>query len=347
MRAEVGRSAGLRGHRTRHAPSASSARRRRPRGVSSAQVSPGQSLDSSRSQRPWRPSPSRRARGPSHAPQAPSPRQSQLHADGRSPHTVAQYTRHLRELGGWAEQRGLHVVRDIEPKDVAEYLGSPVATRRADGRRRDPVTVNSRRTSLRMFFAYLESIDSVERSPARVLRMARTRQPEPRAMPPSDVERLLGVLSDGPGKAAQRDHALVAFILATGARLSSALGLRVEDLELAGGTATLRDVKGGGAHTVFLRSDVVALLCELVGDRENGPVFEARDGGQLSTRQLQRRFEEWLVRAGVSGRYSPHSLRHRFALGLSIWADRRRAGGPGRAWAPGDYEHVGLRQGLG
>ena len=52
-------------------------------------------------------------------------------------------------------------------------------------------------------------------------------------------------------------------------------------------------------------------------DREKAQaLLEARDGGPVSSRHFQRRFEEWLVRAGIRGRYSPHSLRHSFAMGL-------------------------------
>ena len=40
------------------------------------------------------------------------------------------------------------------------------------------------------------------------------------------------------------------------------------------------------------------------------------DGDALTPRQGQRRFEPWLRRAGIRGRYSAHSLRHTFALGL-------------------------------
>ena len=45
-------------------------------------------------------------------------------------------------------------------------------------------------------------------------------------------------------------------------------------------------------------------------------MFAARDGEALTARQAQRRFELWLRGAGIRGRYSPHSLRHTFALGL-------------------------------
>jgi hypothetical protein len=39
--------------------------------------------------------------------------QTQLQADGRSPHTVAQYARHMRRFGAWLEAEGLpdHLVK--------------------------------------------------------------------------------------------------------------------------------------------------------------------------------------------------------------------------------------------
>jgi len=59
---------------------------------------------------------------------------------------------------------------------------------------------------------------------------------------------LTAALAGGTSVAASRDHALVAFLLGTGARLSSALALDVADLDLEGGVATLRELKGGGSR---------------------------------------------------------------------------------------------------
>src|SRR5688572_3590010 len=67
---------------------------------------------------------------------------------------------------------------------------------------------------------------------------------------------------------------------------------------------------------VYLRPELVTLLTAAVGDRRRGPVFAGRDGGHLTPRHVQRRFETWLARAGVRGRYSPHSCRHTFAMQL-------------------------------
>jgi integrase/recombinase XerD len=243
--------------------------------------------------------------------------QTQLQADGRSPHTAAQYARHLRRFASWLSAEQLpDDVTLLAPEHVARFLASAEAQRRPDGRSKRTGSLNALRSSLRGFFAYLEASGIVERSPARVLRMARVGATPPRGMRPEDVTALLAVLAADPAPAARRDRALVSFLFGTGARLGSALALEVGDVDLAAGTATLRELKGGGTMTVYLRPELVSLLTVAVAGRRSGPVFAGRDGGHLTPRHVQRRFEEWLAKAGVRGRYSPHSCRHSFALGL-------------------------------
>jgi integrase/recombinase XerD len=199
---------------------------------------------------------------------------------------------------------------------VARFLAAAEADRRTESRSRRPGSLNALPSSLRGFFGYLEHAGVLKRNPARLLRMARVGGREPRAMPERDVERLVATLRAAGGWQARRDLALFAFLLATGARLGSAMALEVGDLDLGDGTATLREVKGGGEQRVFLRADVVELLSALVGTRRTGAVFLGRNGEPLTPRQAQRRFTGWLELAGIRGHYSPHSLRHTFALGL-------------------------------
>jgi site-specific recombinase XerC len=98
----------------------------------------------------------------------------QLQADGRSPHAVAQYQRHVRKFGAWLEAVGTpHDVAALEPEHVARFLASAEAVRRLDGRTKRTGSLNALRSSLRGFCAFLEASGQVERSPARVLRMAR------------------------------------------------------------------------------------------------------------------------------------------------------------------------------
>ena len=77
----------------------------------------------------------------------------QLQADGRSPHTVAQYARHVRRFASWLEAE--HVPEDVaqlEPDHVAAFLASAEAVRRPDGRSKRVGSLNALRSSLRTTF---------------------------------------------------------------------------------------------------------------------------------------------------------------------------------------------------
>jgi site-specific recombinase XerD len=232
---------------------------------------------------------------------------------------VAQYARHLRRFAFWLDAEHLpDEVSALAPEHVARFLASAEAQRQPDGRSKRTGSLNALRSALRGFFAYLERAGLVERSPARVLRMARVGATPPKGLSTNDVAALLAALAKATTVAGRRDRALFSFLLGTGARLGSALALEVADLDLAAGTATLRELKGGGSMTVYLRAELVALLTAAVGDRRLVPVFAGRDSGHLSPRHVQRRFGDWLAEAGVRGRYSPHSLRHTLAIGLYV-----------------------------
>ena len=150
--------------------------------------------------------------------------QTKLQADGRSPHTVAQYARHVRRFGAWLEaDRVPDKVRLLEPEYVAAFIAAAEAQRRRDGCPRRAGSLNALRSSLRGFFGYLERACIVERSPGRVLRMARGAPAAPRGMRADDVTEPLAVLAVETRFAGRRDHTLVGYLGGTGARLGSAL----------------------------------------------------------------------------------------------------------------------------
>jgi site-specific recombinase XerC len=94
--------------------------------------------------------------------------QTQLQADGRSPHTVGQYRRHVRRFASWLEAERLpDDVAQLEPEHVAAFLASVETVRRPDGRSKRAGSLNALRSSLRGFCEYLERAGIVERSPAR------------------------------------------------------------------------------------------------------------------------------------------------------------------------------------
>ena len=149
----------------------------------------------------------------------------------------------------------------------------------------------------------------------------------PRRLPKSlsidQVEQLLaGVLGDGP--AALRDRALLELLYSTGARISEAAGIDVDDLDPAGRTVLLRG-KGGKHRIVPVgRPALAAVDAYRVRAR---PALAARGrgtpalllnarGARLSRQSAWHALHAAAEVAGVAGSVSPHTLRHCFATHL-------------------------------
>ena len=105
----------------------------------------------------------------------------QLEADGRSIHTRSQYQRHVKLLASWL---GDTDVERVDHETLAVFLATPVARLRPDGKEKKPVAMNTLRTSLRCFFAYLHAAGEIRSNPARLIRRAICGGPPPRSLSP-------------------------------------------------------------------------------------------------------------------------------------------------------------------
>jgi len=156
--------------------------------------------------------------------------------------------------------------------------------------------------------------------------------PRPRSLGRGPVEAILKVIPT----AQRRDRLLFRLIFETGLRISEALGLHVEDVDLAADDEHLNVLgKGGQRRTVLL--DDANLVRQLraylkhTGYR-HGPLFRAEKngrGGPLRYQSVQERWAGYCDRAGVS--CTLHQLRHTHATelvngGVGLATIRKRLG---------------------
>lgn len=244
----------------------------------------------------------------------------QLQADGRSRHTIGQYRRHIRLLARWARDVGGcgDEVERLGHEDVARFLSAPVATGRLLGGQKLATSANCLRSSVKGFFGYLHRAGYIPHDPARMVRRALCAPPPPKALSEEEQRRLLDVLSKATGVEGERDHALFHLMLASGIRLTSALALDREDIDLERGEVQLRTAKGDRRERVFLGEAIKAHLTRYLAARTIGAIFTGRDGERISSRHAQRRFTMWVAKAGIQHRASPHSLRHSFGMRIYL-----------------------------
>ncbi len=240
--------------------------------------------------------------------------QSQLEADGRSEHTRKQYSRHAAALGRWLERTERSTdLAQLDHRALAEFLAAPEARDRPDGKRKKAASANALRTSLRCLFAFLGDSGLLPSNPAKLLRRARCSPPPPRALEIDDEQRIFAAMDADGSAAARRDRTLLTLLIGAGLRISPALGLCIQDLDLDRGVARVARDKNDVSHEVVLAPHVVEALRQHVGDRAEGPVFVGQHGERLGVRSAQRRFGEWVRKAGVTRKVTLHACRHAFA----------------------------------
>ena len=241
----------------------------------------------------------------------------QLQADGRSAHTIGQYSRHVAFLAAWLTGEGHSgAIGEIDHEHLARFLVSPVAVQRPDGKAKRATSMNALRSSLRTFFGYLHAAGHIPSNPARLVRRARCGASPPRALSDDESTRLLASFECVGAPVEKRDRALFRLMLEAGVRLGSAVALNVEDLDLEQREIHLRKTKGDRPEVAYISEALAVHLKGFVGERQSGPLFLSRNGCRVSTRQVQRRLGEWLRYAGIRRHASPHSLRHTFATML-------------------------------
>ena len=243
---------------------------------------------------------------------------AQLAADGRSPHTRAQYARHASALGRWlARTKRSTNLATLDHRALAAFVASPEARCRPDGVDKKATSTNALRTSLRTLFGYLADAGLLRANPARLLKRARCSPPPPRALREDEEQRLLAHLTAAAdGDAARRDEMLVRLMLGAGLRIGAAIGIDIEDLDLPHAEIRIRRDKNDRSTTVLLSPDLVDRLRAFLAGRRSGPLFASAAGDRITVRHAQRRFAQVVAAAKLDPRVSAHACRHTFATRL-------------------------------
>jgi len=146
----------------------------------------------------------------------------------------------------------------------------------------------------------------------------------PKAISVEDVERLLDAAGFDQTPLAVRDRALLELLYSTGARISEAVGLAVDDVDLDDRTVLLSG-KGGKQRRVPIGSFAIASLSAyLVRTRPDlatrgagtPALFLNARGGRLSRQSAWTVLRAAAEKAGIAAEISPHTLRHSFATHL-------------------------------
>ncbi|RJK93121.1 site-specific tyrosine recombinase XerD [Vallicoccus soli] len=242
---------------------------------------------------------------------------------GLAPNTLASYRRDLRRYLEHLARTGRGALDEVGEADVAAFL----AALRAGDDEHPPLAAGSAARAVVAVrglhrFALREGQTQVD--PSRDVRPPPLPRRLPKAIPVEQVGALIAAAGADGTPLALRDRALLELLYGSGARISEAVGLDVDDAHAAPDALRLSG-KGGKERVVPLGSYAQeALDAYLVRGRPalaaggtGGPaLFLNARGGRLSRQSAWAVLRRATERAGVAVEVSPHTLRHSFATHL-------------------------------
>nr|WP_311931390.1 site-specific tyrosine recombinase XerD [Microbispora sp. H11081] len=255
---------------------------------------------------------------------------------GLSANTLASYRRDLRRYVEHLRARGLDTFGQVAEADVVAFLA---ALREGDEEHPALVASSAARavSAVRGLHRFALREGVAGHDPAHEVRPPRQLRRLPKAITVAEVERLIAACGPEDSPLALRNRALLEVLYGTGARISEAVGLAVDDVPTdpaydAGGRhdgdqdqdqVRLRG-KGGRTRIVplgrFARQALDAYLVRArprlaAHGRGTPALFLNARGGRLTRQGAWEVLQAAAERAGLCG-VSPHMLRHSFATHL-------------------------------
>lgn len=241
---------------------------------------------------------------------------------GLAVNTLSAYQRDLDRYAQWCSERNITEVAAVTENDLGDFSVSL----RVGSADRPPLAASSAARviiAVRGFhrFAVLEGMSQTD--PSATFKPPATGRRLPKAIPYAEVEALIRA-ADIDTPVGLRDRALVEVLYGTGARVSEAVGLAVDDVDLELCTIDLTG-KGNKHRRLPLGAMAAAAIDAYVvrarpalalAGNGNAALFLNQRGAPLSRQSAGLILAELAKKAKLTSSISPHTLRHSFATHL-------------------------------
>jgi integrase/recombinase XerC len=251
-----------------------------------------------------------------------------------SPHTLGSYGKDLEKYDGFLKTRGT----SSEAAGIGDARGF-VSWLSAQGL--SPRSVNRMVCGVRGWYRWMERRSLVASNPFAEIRSLRTEKRLPTFLFEDEMVRLIELPSALPGADGDsfwklRDRAVLETLYSTGCRISELVSLDLADVDIRNRSARVVG-KGAKERNVFLGDAALEALRHYMarrphhgraetphnGARAGSPTADQRDalfinhrGGRITDRGVRFILGEYLARANLGKRVTPHTFRHSFATHL-------------------------------
>lgn len=235
---------------------------------------------------------------------------------GLSPRTLQAYGRDTARLEAFLHSRRVRSPDRATAADLREF------SYHLRDQGLAPSSIRRTLSAVRTYFRFLLAEGLIEADPSEQLESPRTWRRLPDVLSREEAERLLEA-PDPSHRLYWRDRAMLEVAYASGVRVSELTGLKVRDVDLEEGFASVygkgskeRLVPVGGAAVRAVATYLRELRPRLERGRGEGVLFLNARGAPLTRMGVWKILRKHVESAGIARRVTPHTLRHTFATHL-------------------------------
>ncbi len=238
---------------------------------------------------------------------------------GLAENTSRSYRLDLEDLLRTLNDKGVDDPASIRTPHITQYIGGLYDLGIA------PATIARRLSAFRGYFAYLQREGVIKKNPAELVESPKMMRHLPEVLSVEEIERLIAA-PDAATPAGIRDRAMLELGYGCGLRVSELVSVKVGDFLLDGKILKVTG-KGGKQRLVPVgecaRNAVVHYMQTtrpaLIKDRkilQDALFLSLGHGKAMSRIAFWQHLQDYLLKAGLARRITPHTLRHSFATHL-------------------------------
>lgn len=237
----------------------------------------------------------------------------------RSQKTIESYDHYLRRFVSWAK---IENPREIIADLVRKYRIYLNRWHDEKGRGLKKITQNYHIIALRGLLRYLAKRD-IKTLAVEKVELAKQSSRQVEFLEPEELDRLLEAPS-GQDLKFLRDKAILETLFSTGLRVSELVNLDRNKINIKKGEFSVRG-KGDKLRLIFLSDETKETLGNYLDKRQDvDPALFVRipktnkseQNLRLTPRSIQRIVKYYAIKAGITKKVSPHTIRHSFATDL-------------------------------
>lgn len=236
--------------------------------------------------------------------------------------TIAAYQNDLNQFSQFVDknqdENQIESWDDVNKKVIAGYIDHLKETGYSSS------TVARKVAAIKSFFHYLVAERQISNDPTFTLDSPKVKKRLPKAISPSEIERILQAPTQENGPKAERDLALLEMLYASGMRVTELVSLDTTDIGFEGresGKVHVRGKRASKEREIPLSGEVMDTLSsyihggreQLVHDPNETALFLNNRGQRLTRQGLWLIIKHYVEAVGISSDVTPHTLRHSFA----------------------------------